>query len=484
MQDQINKPIFVVGSPRSGTSVLAWCIGQHPNIMPLPESGWMGDFAIDLAVRYQIGSARGDRSVLSAMNIQREEFFNMFGQNINALILRHRIDLARKVWEYLAGLNAPPEDLVSPMMNQKTRWVDGTPEYSFHICGLRKLFPKALFVHIVRDVTSVVRSMLNFHRVGGGSLVANEQEAYNYWFRAVSSCLLAERAYGPRVVFRLRYSDLVDTPESALRSLLNFLGESYTAECLTPLTKRINSSNVPADFKIGDPATDAAAVERATRLCAQLVETPQPSEASPSAAEELEAAFAERVRFVASMDSEYCRALQIITALKKENAERERSYHVELQRLQVEQADRERSYQVELERLQTEQAKRERSHIAELQRLQAHIIKLTNRLREQLGNTRKLLHLLDEVESAAARLRSSRRWKLANPVTAIKAKLFPNKVSLGYGHLERVVASYLQWRASRAEIAKINDQIKMLAFPTTPPTSSEIGPTNSTTVRD
>jgi hypothetical protein len=425
----------------------------------------MGDFAIDLAVCYQIGSARGDRSVLSAMEIQCEEFFNMFGQNINALISRHRIDLERKRWEYSVGPKSPPEDLVSSIMNQKTRWVDGTPEYSFHICGLRKLFPKALFIHIVRDVTSVVRSMLNFHRVDGSSLVANEQEAYNYWFRAVSSCLLAERAYGPRVVFRLQYSDFVNAPESALRSLLNFLGEPYAAECLAPLTKRINSSNVPDDFKIGDPATDAALVERATRLCAQLVETPQPSEASLAAAQELEAAFAERVQYVASVDSEYCRALQIITALKKENAERERSYHVELERLRVEQAERERSYHVEL------------------QRLQAHTTKLTNRLREQLWNTRKLLHLLDEVESAAGRLRSSRRWKLANPVTAIKAKLFPNKVSLGYGHLERVVASYSQWRASRAEIAKIDDQIKMLAFPTTP-TSPEIGPTNSPPVRD
>jgi hypothetical protein len=425
----------------------------------------MGDFAIDLAVRYQIGSARGDRSVLSAMEIQCEEFFNMFGQNINALILRHRIDLERKRWEYSVGPNSPPEDLVSSIMNQKTRWVDGTPEYSFHICGLRKLFPKALFIHIVRDVTSVVRSMLNFHRVDGSSLVANEQEAYNYWFRAVSSCLLAERAYGPRVVFRLQYSDFVNAPESALRSLLNFLGEPYAAECLAPLTKRINSSNVPDDFKIGDPATDAALVERATRLCAQLVETPQPSEASLAAAQELEAAFAERVQYVASVDSEYCRALQIITALKKENAEQEKSYRAESHKLQVEQAERERSYHVEL------------------QRLQAHTTKLTNRLREQLWNTRKLLHLLDEVESAAGRLRSSRRWKLANPVTAIKAKLFPNKVSLGYGHLERVVASYSQWRASRAEIANIDDQIKMLAFPTTP-TSPEIGPTNSPPVRD
>ena len=425
----------------------------------------MGDFAIDLAVRYQIGSTRGDRSVLSAMDIQCEEFFNVFGQNINALILRHRIDLWRKWLDPSVSPNASSEDLVSPIVNQKTRWVDATPEYSFHICGLRKLFPKALFIHIVRDVTSVVRSMLNFHRVGGGTLVANEQEAYNYWFRAVSSCLLAERAYGPRVVFRLRYSDLVDTPESALQSLLNFLDEPYFAECLAPLTKRINSSNVPADFKIGDPATDPAVVERATRLCAELFEAPQPSEASATAVKELEAAFADRVQYVASVDSRYCRAQQIITALEKENAEREKSYHADLQRLQVEHAERERSYH------------------AELQRLQEHTTELTNRLREQLWNTRKLLHLLDQVESAAARLRSSRRWKLANPVTAIKAKLFPNKISLGYGHLERVVASYLQWRASRAEIAKIDDQIKMLAFPTTP-TFPETGPTNAAPLKD
>src|SRR5436190_738263 len=226
-----NKPIFVVGSPRSGTSILTWCLGQHPNMFALPESAWMGDFAIDLGIRYQIGTARGNRSVLSAM-------------------------------------------------------------------------------HIVRDVTSVVRSMLNFRRVAESSLVANEQEAYNYWLRTVSSCLLAERAYGPRVVFRLRYSDLVDTPEAALRSLSNFLSEPFAAECLTPLQKRINSSNVRDDFKIGDPETDPSLVEQAMRLSTEVEKTPQPPEASPGASDEMEAAFNERI-------SEYCNAPQVIAALQK-----------------------------------------------------------------------------------------------------------------------------------------------------------------------
>ena len=97
-----------------------------------------------------------------------------------------------------------------------------------------------------------------------------------------------------------------------------------------------------------------------------------------------------------------------------------------------------------------------------------HIIELTDRLRKQLWNTRRLLHLLDDTGNAAARLRSSRRWKLANPGTAIQAKLFPGKVSMGYGHLEKVVAAYSQWCASHPEIAKIDDEIRKLQFPTIP----------------
>ena len=138
-----------------------------------------------------------------------------------------------------------------------TRWVDGTPEYSLHICGLRKLFPQARFVHVFRDVDAVVRSMVNFHRATGIQLVANEEEAYEYWLRTVRGCLKAEEAYGPHVAYRLQYTTLVENPESALRSSLDFLGEPYSAKCLEPLSQCINSSNVPPDFRSEDPATDS-----------------------------------------------------------------------------------------------------------------------------------------------------------------------------------------------------------------------------------
>jgi GT2 family glycosyltransferase/glycosyltransferase involved in cell wall biosynthesis len=96
------------------------------------------------------------------------------------------------------------------------------------------------------------------------------------------------------------------------------------------------------------------------------------------------------------------------------------------------------------------------------------VAELTDRLRKQLWNTRRLLHLLDDAENAAARLRASRRWKLANPATVIRAKLSHGNVSTGYGHLEKIINAYSKWRASHPEIARIEDEIKALQIPTIP----------------
>jgi sulfotransferase family protein/putative peptidoglycan binding protein len=340
MHEEINRPIFVVGSPRSGTSILAWCLGYHPDIFPVPESNWMGDFAVNVARSYQVGAARGIFSVLSAMGISSDEFLSHIGRSINSLIIKHRGDLDRKrliiavqrllnekglylgevTGEFDAETSAAvrqygiPGDvnglLYSELVDSlrtaasdseyKTRWVDQTPEYSFHICALRKLFPCALFIHIVRDVGSVVRSLLNFHRIAGTNVVPNEEEAYRYWLRTVRACLKAEEAYGPHVVYRLPYTALVENSESALRSLLDFSGEPYSAKCLEPLAQRINSSNVPADFKSDDPVTDPAIAEEARRLSSEIEQTCQSGGSSSAAADELEAEFDARVKYIAA----------------------------------------------------------------------------------------------------------------------------------------------------------------------------------------
>ena len=230
--ERMNKPIFIVSSGRSGSTILTWCLGQHPNIIPQEESDWLGPFAIDATIGYQRGTARGERGQLSANFIQREEFLAFFGQTINELILSHRRQFENMDLWRQAGWHPLPFKISRSPDEAKSRWVDGTPENSFYICGLRKLFPQAFFVHLVRDVTDVVRSLLNFFPDGRNRLVANEQAAYKYWLRKVNCGIEGEQAYGPKCrlpdalfryhrAARVRYALVTCFPRRIVRSRMS-----------------------------------------------------------------------------------------------------------------------------------------------------------------------------------------------------------------------------------------------------------------------
>jgi hypothetical protein len=279
----------------------------------VPESNWMGDFAVNAAVVHQIGASRGHLSILSAMNISRDELLADFGRTINDLILSHRPDLERT----RAAIPSLPEFMRRPIPETRMRWVDGTPEYSFHIYALKKLFPEAVFIHVLRDVRDVVRSMLNLHRLTGVRLVANEEEAYRYWMRTVKACVQAEQAYGSNVVRRFDYNALIGHPEAAIRSVLYFVGEPFCTRCLEPLGHQINSSDVPSEFVSEDPATDRRLVEEAKSLYAELQNAPEVS-ASSTAADEMVARFNQRVQHFATVEEQLRNAVQTIKTLEKQ----------------------------------------------------------------------------------------------------------------------------------------------------------------------
>ena len=370
----------------------------------------MGEFALGVAKSYQIGAARGNLSILSALDIAPAGFFANFGQSINDLILAHRSVLEQK--RKLDSTSSRRHAAVGP----KGRWVDGTPEYSLHICGLRKLFPDALFIHLVRDVDAVVRSLLNFHRLSGIHLVANEEDAYKYWLRRAKACLKAEQAYGPKVVRRLSYSTLINNPELAMQSLLSFIGEPYSATCLEPLGERINSSEVPADFKSDDPATDRAIVDEARQLSVEMQQSAQPTEPSAAEADEMEVAF---------------------------------------QRLCL------RAKTVEHE-LASQIARQEEHYSGAIARQERHY---KNRLRKQAREIQQLAAMLDEIAASTASLRSSRFWTFVNKAAAVEARLFRNKAVVPGRHFQKIIAKYQRWRASHSDIANLDKPIHRAESP-------------------
>ncbi len=325
----ICRPIFVVGSPRSGTSILTWCLGQHSNILVQEESNWIGPFARQIEIAYRVGTARGQRSQLNALGVAREEFYAAFGRSIDKLIHDHRVKAeakARAEFETVSSALGEPDaasngfQIVRSGADPKARWVDGTPEYSFYINPLRKLFPKARFIHIVREVEDVVRSMLHFEQTGGPALVGSPDEAYSYWLRTVRASLQAERAYGSGVVRRVRHADLVAHPKQAIAALLDFLAEDFESSCLEPLQKRINSSEVPADFASVESQTKPEIVAAVRELTDELTQRPTKLAPNPAEAEALENSFRESVNHYADLNPANQRLRKQVARLQEQIA--------------------------------------------------------------------------------------------------------------------------------------------------------------------
>jgi GT2 family glycosyltransferase len=122
--------------------------------------------------------------------------------------------------------------------------------------------------------------------------------------------------------------------------------------------------------------------------------------------------------------------------------------------------------QTETRLLQTNELLRDKS--ITLSESETREDELRKRLRLQLKAAERLCRFLDEADDAAARLRSSGRWQIANPLAALRAKLSPRNshALLGYGHLDKVVSAYQQWRATHPEVTTINDQIQALILGT------------------
>ena len=174
-------------------------------------------------------------------------------------------------------------------------------------------------------------------------------------------------------------------------------------------------------------------------------------------------------------------------------AQTEARHKAEMEKLSAHLAHSEELHKAQVEELTTHLAKTEEHYKAQIEEISAelrqrimemnallhqrsvnlaedekYIAELTDRLRKQLHNTRRLSRLLDDADDAARKLRTSRRWQLANPGATLKAKLAHRKGPAGYGHLEKIVAAYSKWRKEHPEIKQIDDEIKAVQIATIP----------------
>lgn len=245
------RPIFIIGAPRSGTSITTWALGQHPNIQPMPETAWIASLGIGAFLSHGKGSERGRFSHLSNVEFPLSPFMARIGDAIDAIV--HDVFAERRERFYGSDASTPewklPEKWVTaPMQIQrsgsdpKRRWIDGTPLNTFYLWALSEMFPDARFIHNLRRPDEVATSLEAFDRVGAEPQALDE--GLDTWISHTENAWYGERAFGRERAYRLDFHRIADEPEALFRDVCAFLGEEYTADCLIPLRKKLNSSEV------------------------------------------------------------------------------------------------------------------------------------------------------------------------------------------------------------------------------------------------
>lgn len=197
-------PVFIVGMPRSGTTLTEQILASHPQIVGVGERPFAGRALYSLPGLM----GRGDDALDCVVDAGPEAVAELAGWHLQQLRT-----LAEK-----AGRPAV------------VRIVDKMPDNYSLLGWIALLFPKARIIHCRRDVRDValscwltpfkeVRWAFDQHHIA--QRIQHYQRIMDHWRRVL-----------PVPMLEIDYEDMVADPAGQTRKLLDFLGLPFDAACL------------------------------------------------------------------------------------------------------------------------------------------------------------------------------------------------------------------------------------------------------------
>lgn len=216
--DLNNKPfVFIIGRPRSGTTMLRSMFDAHPNIQIPQESALIRN----LYSLYGKVSKWDESKILKLYReILKQPLFDLW------LVDKQRLKdnlLAIPVNSDFQYVCRVIYSSTYSFFDKKEIKIlaDKNPPYTLCIPLLLKIFPDARFIYIVRDYRDNVLSMkkVDFERPWLSSLA--------YRWRYYNKRFLKAYAKDKSRFLITRYEDLVTDPEKHLKAICNFLNIEY-----------------------------------------------------------------------------------------------------------------------------------------------------------------------------------------------------------------------------------------------------------------
>ena len=214
------KPVFIVGCPRSGTTVLTVRLGRHSQIVATPETVFF-----ELITHFWPPGIKNqpmnNLAIKRLMRIPRMVKLDLKLSDVINLV-EHTDRSHRSI--FCAIMECCRRKVGKPI------WCEKTPRHLYHVNKIFKFFPNAKIVHIVRDGRDVADSLRNvFWRENNLSIQAHE------WLYNAKLGFEFQNRFPTDMFLTVFYEDFIKNPEKVLGDICHFIGLELEPQQLSNL---------------------------------------------------------------------------------------------------------------------------------------------------------------------------------------------------------------------------------------------------------
>jgi hypothetical protein len=231
------RPFFIVGSGRSGNTLLRRVLYAHPDLHIPPETYVLGHtirlFRQNRNLRWK------DLVHLVLSSFEYYPAFDTFGvPTLRPLAVRlgKLLPAQRSLSAILDGFYRYHADVSE---RPCVRWGDKTPDNTYCLDAIRRVFPEAQFIHMVRDGCDVAYSYVYT------GMFPTEREAAVIWSDMVRRGRRFCSSF-PDCCLEVRYEEFVTRPEPSVKKVCGFLGIEYLPGMLDSGDVAANMGDVSA----------------------------------------------------------------------------------------------------------------------------------------------------------------------------------------------------------------------------------------------
>jgi tetratricopeptide (TPR) repeat protein len=196
----MHSPIFIVGMPRSGTSLVEQIVATHQDVYGAGELGVMEDTAKAICLKQ-----------LNAKGFDPDGFFT----HEQFQVIRDRYTNA------LGGLNVS-EKIITDKMPVNFKWIG----------VIQTIFPTAKIIHVNRDPMATCWSIYQQNFIGTGNGFSYDLEDIYRFYNMYRELMAFWQTCFPDKIYNLQYEGLTENQEAETRRLLKFCDLEWSDQCL------------------------------------------------------------------------------------------------------------------------------------------------------------------------------------------------------------------------------------------------------------